>query len=243
MEEAAHIPLWRVQVLAEPEEVAALRVDVRARLREWGIQAVIDAAQLCVSELVSNVITHVGPGTPVSLVLSFRGARLRIEVRDPDAGVLPTLVRATEDAENGRGMALVDALSDRWGVDLHRDGKVTWCEIVTVSEVPQGGDVGGMRVARAEKMLSSYSDGRLSSGPRHSRIGALATEAAAIDLISDLLHWLRAHGHDADDVLDRAQTHFEAELGAAPVRAELSPLPRPGHTTARPPGGCAPVST
>ncbi len=215
MEEAAHIPLWRVQVLAEPEEVAALRVDVRARLREWGIQAVIDAAQLCVSELVSNVITHVGPGTPVSLVLSFRGSRLRIEVRDPDAGVLPTLVRATEDAENGRGMALVDALSDRWGVDLHRDGKVTWCEIVTVSEVPQGGDVGGMRVARAEKMLSSYSDGRLSSGPRHSRIGALATEAAAIDLISDLLHWLRAHGHDADDVLDRAQTHFEAELDAA----------------------------
>ncbi|MEV5087125.1 ATP-binding protein [Actinospica acidiphila] len=243
MEEAAHIPLWGVQVLAEPEEVAALRMDVRARLREWGIQEVIDAAQLCVSELVSNVITHVGPGTPISLLLSLRGARLRIEVRDPDAGVLPTLVRATEDAENGRGMALVDALSDRWGVDLHRDGKVTWCEIVAMPEVPQGGDVGGTRVARAEKLLSSYSDGRLSSGPRHSRIGALATEAAAIDLISDLLHWLRAHGHDADDVLDRAQTHFEAELGAAPVRAELSPLPRPGHTTARPPGGCAPVST
>ncbi|MGA4902643.1 ATP-binding protein [Streptomyces griseoincarnatus] len=215
MKEAAHIPLWRVQFLAEPEEVAALRMDVRARLREWGIQEVIDEAQLCVSELVSNVITHVGPGTPVSLLLSLRSARLRIEVRDPDAGVLPTLMRATEDAENGRGMALVDALSDRWGVDLHRDGKVTWCEIVTVSEVPQGGDVGGMRVARAEMMLSSYSDGRLSSGPRHSRIGALATEAAAIDLISDLLHWLRAHGHDADDVLDRAQTHFEAELGAA----------------------------
>ncbi|CAL9296158.1 hypothetical protein SUDANB148_02583 [Streptomyces sp. SudanB148_2056] len=215
MKEAAHSPLWRVQFLAEPEEVAALRMDVRARLREWGIQEVIDAAQLCVSELVSNVITHVGPGTPVSLFLSLRDARLRIEVRDPDAGVLPTLVRAMEDAENGRGMALVDASSDRWGVDVHRDGKVTWCEIVTVPEVPQGGDVGGTRVARAEKMLSSYGDGRLTSGARHSRIGALATEAAAIDLISDLLHWLRAHGHDADDVLDRAQTHFEAELGAA----------------------------
>jgi anti-sigma regulatory factor (Ser/Thr protein kinase) len=214
VEEAAHIPLWRVQFLAEPEEVSALRADARARLRDWGVQGVVDAAQLCVSELVSNVITHVGQGTPASLALSLRGSRLRIEVRDPDARVLPTLVETTEDAENGRGMALVDALSDRWGVDLHRDSKVTWCEIVAAPVTPQPG-VGSTRVARAEQMLSSYSDGRLPSGPRHSRIGALATEAAVIDLISDLLHWLRAHGHDADDVLDRAQTHFEAELGAA----------------------------
>ncbi|WP_431989480.1 ATP-binding protein [Streptomyces albogriseolus] len=216
MDEAAHIPLWRVQFLAEPEEVSALRADVRVRLRDWGVREVIDAAQLCVSELVSNVITHVGRGTPASLTLSLGDTRLRLEVRDPDTRVLPTLVEATEDAENGRGMTLIDALSDRWGVDLHRDGKVTWCEIVTAPVTPQGGGVGSTRVARAEKMLSSYSDGRLSTGPRHSRIGALATEAAAIDLISDLLHWLRAHGHDADDILDRAQTHFEAELGAAP---------------------------
>ncbi len=215
MDEAAHIPLWRVQFLAEPEEVSALRADVRVRLRDWGVREVIDAAQLCVSELVSNVITHVGRGTPASLTLSLGDARLRLEVRDPDTRVLPTLMEATEDAENGRGMTLIDALSDRWGVDLHRDGKVTWCEIVAAPVTPQGGGVGSTRVARAEKMLSSYSDGRLSTGPRHSRIGALATEAAAIDLISDLLHWLRAHGHDADDILDRAQTHFEAEVDAA----------------------------
>ncbi|MFJ7120047.1 ATP-binding protein [Streptomyces albogriseolus] len=216
MDEAAHIPLWRVQFLAEPEEVSALRADVRVRLRDWGVREAIDAAQLCVSELVSNVITHVGRGTPASLTLSLGDARLRLEVRDPDTRVLPTLMEATEDAENGRGMTLIDALSDRWGVDLYRDGKVTWCEIVAAPVTPQGGGVGSTRVARAEKMLSSYSDGRLSTGPRHSRIGALATEAAAVDLISDLLHWLRAHGHDADDILDRAQTHFEAELGAAP---------------------------
>ncbi|MFH9175156.1 ATP-binding protein [Streptomyces albogriseolus] len=215
MDEAAHIPLWRVQFLAEPEEVSALRANVRVRLRDWGVREVIDAAQLCVSELVSNVITHVGRGTPASLTLSLRDAHLRLEVRDPDTRVLPTLVEATEDAENGRGMTLIDALSDRWGVDLHRDGKVTWCEIATAPVAPQGGGVGSTRVARAEKMLSTYSDGRLSTGPRHSRIGALATEAAAIDLISDLLHWLRAHGHDADDILDRAQTHFEAEVDAA----------------------------
>ncbi|MGA5208237.1 ATP-binding protein [Streptomyces pseudogriseolus] len=215
MTEAAHIPLWCVQFLAEPTEVSALRADVRAWLHDWGVPEVIDSAQLCVSELVSNVITHLGRGTSASLTLALHDARLRIEVRDPDTRVLPMLVEATEDAENGRGMTLIDALSDRWGVELHRDGKVTWCEIVTAPVTPRSGGMGNTRVARAEKMLSSYSDGRLSSGPRHSRIGTLATEAAAIDLISDLLHWLRAHGHDADDILDRAQTHFEAELGAA----------------------------
>ncbi|WP_308293833.1 ATP-binding protein [Streptomyces sp. Vc74B-19] len=215
MDELPHIPLWHCQFLAEPEEVARLRATVRARLHGWVAQEGIDSAQLCVSELVSNVITHLGRGTPTSLTLSLNGARLRIEVRDPDTRVLPTLVEATGDAESGRGMTLIDALSDRWGVELRQDGKVTWCEILTASVTPQGGGARSPRLARAARILSSYSDGKPSSGPRRSRIGALATEAAAIDLISDLLYWLRVHGHDADDILDRAQTHFEAELGAA----------------------------
>ncbi|MGW1201815.1 hypothetical protein [Streptomyces cyaneofuscatus] len=40
-------------------------------------------------------------------------------------------------------------------------------------------------------------------------------EEAAIDVIADLLHWLRAHGCDPDSALDRAQMHFEAELPEA----------------------------
>ncbi|MEW2067669.1 hypothetical protein [Streptomyces sp. NPDC007346] len=40
-------------------------------------------------------------------------------------------------------------------------------------------------------------------------------EEAAIDVIADLLHRLRAHGCDPDSALDRAQTHFEAELPEA----------------------------
>jgi hypothetical protein len=33
-------------------------------------------------------------------------------------------------------------------------------------------------------------------------------------LIADLLHWVRAHGRDAGDILDRAQSRFEAEASA-----------------------------
>ncbi|GHB21973.1 hypothetical protein GCM10010377_09690 [Streptomyces viridiviolaceus] len=218
MDEAANIPLasWGFPFLAEPEEVSVLRGLMRTRLSAWGLQELSDSAQLCVSELVSNVIAHVGPGTPANLMVSLRGTRLRIELRDPGARALPTLVDASDDAESGRGMALVDALTERWGVELHGDSKVTWCELVT-APVTSEGHAGGARVTRAARVLSSYGDGELFGTPRRSRLGAMAAEAAAIDVISDLLHWLQVHGHDTDEILDRAQTHFEAELDATRV--------------------------
>ena len=216
MDESANIPLvsWGFPFLAEPQRVATLRGLVRNRLSDWGLQELSDTAQLCVSELVSNVITHVGCGTPASLTVSMRRSRLRIELRDPDARALPTLVEAGDDSEGGRGMALVDALAECWGVDLHHDSKVTWCELIATASVPDRQADSGTRVARAAKVLSSYGDGELFSTLRRSRLGAMAAEAAAIDVIADLLHWLQLHGHDADDILDRAQTHFEAERDA-----------------------------
>jgi hypothetical protein len=86
---------WDVDFTAHPEEVAALRRAVRLRLVAWGLHELVDTAQLCVSELVSNIVTHVGIGTPGSLAVSMNGTYLRIEVQDPDTRALPTLV-ATE---------------------------------------------------------------------------------------------------------------------------------------------------
>lgn len=182
---------WELPFLAEPEEVAALRRVLRIHLRIWGLQDLTLAVQLCVSELVSNVIAHVGAGTPTTLAVAMNGTRLRVEVHDPDTRALPTLVDASDHAETGRGMALVTATSDRWGVQLLADRKVTWCEFATALPTPD--EHCGSR--------------------RASRLGAATTEAAAIDAISDLLHWLRVHGHDPDEALDRAQMRFEAELG------------------------------
>ncbi|MFJ8195407.1 ATP-binding protein [Streptomyces sp. NPDC096152] len=122
---------WDLSFLAEPEEVAALRRILWLRLELWGLQELSEAAQLCVSELVANVVKHVGPGTPTTLAVSMRGAHLRIEVRDPDLRALPTLTEAGPDAESGRGLALLDALADRWGVELTADRKSTWCELST----------------------------------------------------------------------------------------------------------------
>ncbi|MGA5453007.1 ATP-binding protein [Streptomyces umbrinus] len=204
---------WDLPFVAEPEEVSGLRRVLRLHLELWGLHEVTDAAQLCVSELVSNVIRHVGLGTPTTLAVSMNGTYLRIEVHDPDTRALPTLLDAGSEAEAGRGVAIIDAVADRWGVQLSPDRKVTWCELET-GLVSAYGHSGGTRVTRVEAMLCSYENAK-SSLPQAARSHALTlavAEEAAIDMIADLLHWLRVHGCDADDALDRARTHFEAEV-------------------------------
>ncbi|WP_367574446.1 ATP-binding protein [Streptomyces griseoaurantiacus] len=202
---------WVVEFTALEEEVAALRHNVRTHLGAWGLTEVVDEAQLCVSELVANVITHVGTGTPTTLAVLMRGPFLRIEVHDPDTRALPTLMAASVDAEGGRGMAMVEAVTDRWGVQLLADRKVTWCELATGLPSIRTG-AGGSRIYRAEAVIGLYGAKKTGNGPRRGRLGTTEGEEAAICVITDLLHWLRAHGRDADDVLDRAQMRYESEV-------------------------------
>lgn len=205
---------WELPFLAEPEEVAALRRVMRLHLRLWGLSDVIDAAEICVSELVANVIRHVGVGTPSTLVVEMKGTHLRVGLRDPDTRALPTLLSVGAEAETGRGLVLLDAVSDRWGVILGADFKFVWCDLATQLDAP-GGHIVDPRVAKSEACLTLYAGGVTAESLSSGRTGAAFQEEAAIDLIADLLHWLRAHGHDPDEALDRAQMHFEAELSRA----------------------------
>ncbi|WP_340378723.1 ATP-binding protein [Streptomyces sp. SS7] len=204
---------WDLAFTAEPTEVAALRRVMRLHLGIWGLHEVADEAQLCVSELVSNVITHVGPGTPATLAVSMSGVHLRIEVHDPDTRALPTLLDANVDSEGGRGMALVDAIADRWGVQLRLDRKVTWCELATGLTAPNG-HVAGPAVQRAEALLEVYAGAKPPLLPGPGRLGRAVAEESVITVITDFLHWLRAHGCDVDEALDLAQTRYDAELGS-----------------------------
>lgn len=205
---------WRLPFLADAEQVSSLRRALRMHLEYWGLHELRDAAELCASELVANVIRHVGTGTPSTLVASLNGLHLRVEVHDPDPRALPTLACAGGDLEEGRGMMLVDAISDRWGVELTADRKVTWCEFQM--DVTRGDRHAPVpRLARAADVLSLYIGSDSAPQPfGHGRLGAAVAEEAAIDIITDLLCWFRVHGRDADDVLDQAQAHFEAESGA-----------------------------
>ncbi|MEU2423083.1 ATP-binding protein [Streptomyces sp. NPDC007851] len=208
---------WRHEFTAHPKEVAHLRRMVRLRLILWGLRDHVDVAQICVSELAANVIQHVGEGTPATLRMELNGPHLRLEVEDPDPRSLPTLLAASDVLESGRGMAMVDAVTDhRWGVILRGEAKVVWCELpVDVSAVCR--PASGPRITRAAAILELYGSRPLLLGGDVAGDAGLVSmaraEEAAVAVMADVMHWLRAHGHDPDDVLDRAQTHFEAEIG------------------------------
>ncbi|MFG2531691.1 ATP-binding protein [Streptomyces sp. NPDC048516] len=114
-----------LELLALPKEVPGLRRIVREHL--GGPCAEV---QLCVSEIVGHVIRHVGEGTPVVVRISPMAAgRTRVEVTDQGARALPVLLRAGGDDEYGRGLALMDVVSLRWGVRQEGGQKTVWCEI------------------------------------------------------------------------------------------------------------------
>ncbi|MFJ9617094.1 ATP-binding protein [Streptomyces noursei] len=107
-------------------------------LDDWGLTGRAAARSgdvvLCVSELATNALVHgVPPGRGYLVRLGYDGQVLRVEVHDSGPGV-PRIADAID--EGGRGLLLVAALSDKWGVGERYPGKVVWCEF----EGP-GGDV------------------------------------------------------------------------------------------------------
>jgi anti-sigma regulatory factor (Ser/Thr protein kinase) len=92
-----------------------------------------DTAALLTTELVSNAIRH----TRDELVVSVRvaGGRLRVGVAD-SSHRRPQLVQVGRRDTSGRGLHLVDAMADRWGVDPDERGlgKTVWFELAATAE-------------------------------------------------------------------------------------------------------------
>jgi anti-sigma regulatory factor (Ser/Thr protein kinase) len=121
---------------ALPSAVPCARLHARQVLWEWGLSGIAETAELLLSELVTNAVQAARVTyRPVNVRLSANRARVLIEVWD--SNVQPPVPRVLEedvpalDAEGGRGLFLVETLSERWGWYPTRNpvGKVTWCEI------------------------------------------------------------------------------------------------------------------
>ncbi len=112
-----------------PESAAtARRLAQVVVLRQWNLgPKVTEDTVLLVSELVGNAVRHTGARV-FGLHMRHRPGWIRVEVRDPSRG-LPCLMPVQETDISGRGLFLVDKLSDRWGVDLLPRGKTTWFEL------------------------------------------------------------------------------------------------------------------
>src|SRR3954463_4291855 len=98
-------------------------------LTEWDLADLADDAILATSELVTNAILHGGP--PIELRVAPVPGGVRVEARD-GSRVSPVRPLATTDTMTGRGIALVEAVSARWGIDQLPEGKSVWCEVCPV---------------------------------------------------------------------------------------------------------------
>jgi anti-sigma regulatory factor (Ser/Thr protein kinase) len=105
------------------------RAWTRVILWEWGLACLADTAEVVVSELVTNSVNASRAlGRPViRLILTLDRGELAILVRDDHPGA-PRTRHPGADEENGRGLLLAEALSDRFGwYPLEQGpGKVTW---------------------------------------------------------------------------------------------------------------------
>ncbi|MEV4948734.1 ATP-binding protein [Streptomyces sp. NPDC053755] len=96
-------------------------------LRRWGGPGACDVAELLTSELVTNALIHTEHGAVVTATVVPEN--LRVEVRDFVPGLTAPHVPAADDGTHGRGLVLVDALADSWGVEDQEVGKVVWFEL------------------------------------------------------------------------------------------------------------------
>ncbi|MEW2257544.1 ATP-binding protein [Streptomyces sp. NPDC047869] len=112
--------------------VPAARRFTEWSLTYWGLTEWRRAEDvtLCVSELATNALVHgVPPGRGFLLRLRYDGAVVRAEAHDSGAGVPRIVEEAGGDGqEGGRGLLLVSALADKWGVGTRAPGKLVWCE-------------------------------------------------------------------------------------------------------------------
>jgi anti-sigma regulatory factor (Ser/Thr protein kinase) len=117
----------RLVLTHEPRSVTVARQFLADLLAQSGLERVVPASELLVSELVANAVRHVP--APCAVELSHHADVLRIAVADSGSG-MPDLQALRPLSHGGRGLHIVTAFATAWGVDpLEEGGKLVWAEL------------------------------------------------------------------------------------------------------------------
>lgn len=126
-----------MELQALPSRIGQVRRIVSAQLRYWHLDPLIDQAALGVTELLTNVHQHAEPDKVCTVDIELLLDRLTVSVWDHDPR-LPVLRAGEGDlfATSGRGLELIAAVSENWGVRPQGDtGKVVWFSLTAPSPV------------------------------------------------------------------------------------------------------------
>ena len=104
-----------------PESVPVARRFARDVLRGQPSD-LIDAAELMVSELATNCVQHAQTDFEITI---RTGDQVRVEVRDTSHG-RPEVQSLPPEAPSGRGLRIVQEISDAWGIIPSPSGKTVW---------------------------------------------------------------------------------------------------------------------
>jgi len=121
----------QVRLAAKPAAVGQARCHVQAAICAWAVPVDEAIAILLTSELVTNAVTHQA-GRTVTVAITCSPGQLRVDVHDTSRA-LPVLAPAPVDAETGRGLMLVDSLSDEWGSYRTPAGKAVYFTLTSQS--------------------------------------------------------------------------------------------------------------
>ncbi|MEU6192521.1 ATP-binding protein [Streptomyces sp. NPDC047061] len=161
-----------VELQALPSRIGQVRRIVSAQLRYWHLDPLIDRAALGVTELLTNVHRHAQPDKNCTVEIELQLDRLTVSVRDHDPR-LPVVEDGTEIAPMatcGRGLAMVAAVSESWGVRPHDDGKVVWFTLPAPTATP--------KTARPQRRVAEPTS-RLIAEPEPASAGAPTPAHAA----------------------------------------------------------------
>jgi anti-sigma regulatory factor (Ser/Thr protein kinase) len=108
---------------AEARAVGAARKWIGEVATATGHGSDIATLRLLVTELATNAIRYADGG---GFTVRFDAeAHLLVAVCDPSSK-LPRIRKATTEDTGGRGLAIVESMSDAWGAQVHADGKCVW---------------------------------------------------------------------------------------------------------------------
>lgn len=132
----------------EPASVIEARAAL-SMLECYCEQSTFETLRLLVTELVGNSVRHASAHAAGEIALSVQVTpwRIRVEVADGGPGFYPAPRQADPDDPSGRGLLLVEALSDRWGATREDEQMRVWFELVVSPEAAEGHE-GGVHPGR-----------------------------------------------------------------------------------------------